>query len=50
VESEGSLEASGEGGVVNCAGRGEHVPEREMLSCEPFDKCNCYHSSMERPT
>ena len=31
VESEGSLEASGEGGMVNYAGRGEHTPTRVLL-------------------
>ena len=31
MESEGSLEASGDGGVVNYAGHGEHAPARAML-------------------
>jgi hypothetical protein len=30
MESEGSLEASGDDGVVNCAGRGEHALAREI--------------------
>jgi hypothetical protein len=30
-ESEGSLEANGEGGVVNCSGRGEHAPTTALL-------------------
>jgi hypothetical protein len=30
MESEGSLEASGDGGVVNYAGRGEHTPACEI--------------------
>jgi hypothetical protein len=30
MELEGSLEASGDNGVVNCAGRGEHALTREI--------------------
>jgi hypothetical protein len=32
MESKGSLEASGEGGVVNYAGHGEHTPAREIYA------------------
>ena len=30
MELEGSLEANGDGGMVNCAGRGEHASAREI--------------------
>ena len=30
MEAKESLEAKGDGGVVNCAGHGEHAPAREI--------------------